>query len=123
AMAAQGRQVRARHHHQQAGAGHSDRRLAAAVELGVTTYSAVIPAERPWAGEPGPKYPGRHCVTRRFICNTVVLGSRVSPPWRLARDDSRGCCEAGPTMSPILVLEKISKRFGAVVIAEGIDLA
>ena len=71
-MAAQGRQVRARHHHQQAGAADSGGRAAAAV---------VVSAAR----------------SRRFVAATP--------------------------MTTILALEKISKRFGAVVVASEIDVA
>src|SRR5262245_53801654 len=48
-------------------------------------FSAVIPAERRGAREPGSMYPCR----ARFT-DAGVLGSRVSPLLRLARDDSRG---------------------------------
>src|SRR5262245_48254961 len=47
--------------------------------------SGVIPAERRKAREPGSKYPCRAGLT-----DAGVLGSRVSPLSRLARDDSRG---------------------------------
>src|SRR5262245_35401616 len=47
--------------------------------------SAVIPAGRGKAREPGSMYPSRAGLT-----DAGVLGSRVSPLSRLARDDSRG---------------------------------